>query len=190
MGGIYVKVIIGLGNPGEKFAKTRHNIGYRAIKVLSKHYEFSKPVHKFNSLIAKGRIAGEKVLLGQPCSFMNKSGQVVYRIANYYNVNKENLIIIYDDLDLPVGKLRIKKSGSSGGHNGLKSIIYYLESSKFPRIRIGIGRPPGQIAVSEYVLSYFSEQEEKEIEKTLKKIPEIIKMISEQGYAEAMNNYN
>jgi len=185
-----VKVIIGLGNPGKKFAKTRHNIGYRAIKVVAKHYDFNKPDHKFNSLIAQGKIFDKKVLLIQPCSFVNKSGQIVRRLIDNFKLERENLIIIYDDLDLPVGKIRIKKSGGSGGHNGLKSIIYHLNSKKFPRIRIGIGRPPGEIAVRDYVLGHFSKQEEKEIKKALKQIPEIIEIIIKQGYCEAMNKYN
>jgi len=185
-----LKLVVGLGNPGKKYAGTRHNAGYQAIKVVADHFSFGKTENKYDALYVAGEIEGESVILAQPCSYMNKSGRVVRKFIDYYQIDVNDVIIVYDDLDLPVGKLRIRKNGSSGGHNGIKSIIYQLGSREFCRIRVGIGRPPVGLNVTEYVLGPFSRQEKKIMKQTYQDIIAVLKIICKEDYQTAMNKYN
>ena len=132
-------VIVGLGNPGKEYADTRHNMGYKAIDVLSSDENIEIRRNKFHSLIGQGRIAGKKVVLVKPETYMNRSGIAVREAAMYFNVAPENLIVIYDDIDLPSGSIRIRKSGGAGTHNGMKSVVEQLGTKDFVRIRIGVG---------------------------------------------------
>lgn len=182
-------VIVGLGNPGDKYRLTRHNIGFLIIDELSKEYNIKVDKIKHKSLIGSGFINGEKVLLVKPQTFMNNSGEAVQSLVNYYNLDLEKLIIIYDDIDIDVGKVRIRKKGSAGSHNGMKSIIQYLKNPDFPRIRIGVGRPINQNLAS-FVLSKFPKEEidpmVSAIEVSVKSIDELVK----NGIDLAMNKYN
>ncbi|MFW6006951.1 MAG: aminoacyl-tRNA hydrolase [Halanaerobiales bacterium] len=187
---ILVKLIAGLGNPGEKYSDTRHNVGFRAIKVISDNFEFNKPTFQLKALVASGNIKKDKVILAQPLSYMNSSGKVVKRLVDYYKISLDNLIIIYDDLDLDTGDIRIKTKGSSGGHNGIKSVINWLGSRNIPRIRIGIGRPQGNISITDYVLSKFNIEEEKKIKKAIEKVIEAVEIICEDNFDMAMNKFN
>lgn len=183
-------LIVGLGNPGKEYANTRHNLGFRAIYNLAKTNNITKTIYKDHSLVATGKIAGERVALAQPQTFMNKSGVAVEQLVRDYKVPLDKLIIIYDDLDLPTGKIRIKLKGSSGGHNGIKSIIDHLGTEQFARIKIGIGRPPEGVGVVNYVLEYFTEEEEKVIKDSLKDIIGVIETILSKGFQDAMTKYN
>lgn len=185
-----MKLIVGLGNPGEKYAKTRHNIGFRAVSQLAEDLSIKADQIRCHSLVGEGVYKTEKIILAQPITYMNKSGKAVKALINKYNLDLKDLIVIYDDLDLDVGEIRIKRKGSSGGHNGLKSIIKSLDSKKINRIKVGIGRPPSGLDVAEYVLDYFSDENEKIIKNTLNKVVEAVKLIKEDSVEAAMNNYN
>lgn len=187
---ITLKLLVGLGNPGKKYSETRHNVGFRAIKRIADFFDFDKPFFELNALISRGDIEDEKIILAQPYSYMNNSGKVVKNLMDYYKLSLNQLIIIYDDLDLPVGKIRIKIKGSSGGHNGIKSIINNLTTKEFSRIRIGIGRPPQNINTVSHVLDYFNTEEEKEIEIAVKDLVKAVKVICNDGLDRAMNEFN
>ncbi len=184
-----LKLIVGLGNPGKKYAETRHNVGFTAIKRLADKFDIRNVDKDSEALIAKGKIKGEKVVLAQPLTYMNNSGRAVAKLVNKYNITLEELVVIYDDLDLPTGKLRVKSKGSSGGHNGIKSIIENLNSKEINRIRIGIGRPI-DLTVTEYVLREFSSDQQKRAEETFEIIDEVILEIIKNGVESAMNKFN
>lgn len=183
-------LIVGLGNPGPKYRMTRHNAGFMAIHKLAEDFNIKANTTKFQSILGQGTIADNKVILAQPITYMNNSGMAVRQLVDYYKIEREKLIIIYDDLDLPPGKIRIKKKGSSGGHNGVSSIIESLGTQEVPRIRIGIGSPPEDFPVIDYVLGHFTAEEIPIIEDTLSKISPIIEEIIENGFQKAMNKYN
>ncbi|MFW6381300.1 MAG: aminoacyl-tRNA hydrolase [Bacillota bacterium] len=185
-----MKLIVGLGNPGKKYFNTRHNIGFRAVEKLARSYEIGPVARSSRALQAEGEIAGEAVVLAQPLTYMNRSGRAVSALLKSYQLFPRQMLVIYDDLDLPLAQLRIKKKGSSGGHNGLQSIIDRLETQEFPRLRIGIGRPPQGVDVVDYVLQGFDEQEQAVIGEAMEEVPEIIETIVVSGYAAAMNKYN
>lgn len=189
-GGILMLLIVGLGNPGSQYTNTRHNVGFSTIFKLAQKIRISSTTTKFRSIIGKGSIAEERVILAQPLTYMNNSGEAVKEIVNYYNISREKLIIISDDLDLPLGKIRIKEKGSAGGHNGLKSVFNYLGTQNIPRIRIGIDSPPEGYSSIEYVLGHFSEEEKEIIDNTLDGIYLIIEEIIKNGYQSAMNRFN
>lgn len=183
-------LIAGLGNPGKKYENTRHNAGFMAVHKLSDAYNITSTSNKFNAVLAQGRISREKVVLAQPLTYMNKSGQALKPIVDYFKIPLENVVVIYDDMNLPAGKIRIKKKGSAGGHNGLKSVLNLLGDINIPRIRIGIDTPPPYYSVTDYVLGKFSKDEKEIMNDTLDNIPDIIKTIIEDGYDIAMNKYN
>ena len=185
-----MKVIIGLGNPGDKYAMSRHNVGFRAVSKLAEEFSIKADMLKYHSLFGQGVVDEEKIILAQPTTYMNKSGKAVSALMNAYDLSLDDIVIIYDDLDLPPGKIRIKRKGSSGGHNGLKSIIYHLESNNFTRIRIGIGRPPQGVDVADYVLGYFDDEEEKIINESITDVIDAVKLIKDESVQIAMNNYN
>ena len=185
-----LKLIVGLGNPGKDYHGSRHNVGFRVVSEVAEEYNIKRTFHKHNALIAKGMIEKQKVILAQPTTYMNNSGKAVIKLLNYYKINREDMIIIYDDMDLETGTIRIKKRGSSGGHNGLKSVINHLKTDEFPRLRIGIGHPGENIDVVDYVLGKFTVEEEKTIENTIKKAVTVIKEIYLSGIVSAMNKYN
>ena len=136
-------IIAGLGNPGSKYENTRHNMGFKAIDAMALEFGIDVNRAKFKGLIGEGRIGGEKVILLKPQTYMNLSGQSVREIMNFYKIPEENLIVIYDDFDLPIGSIRVRKSGGPGTHNGMKSVVQELGSRKFPRVRVGIGSSDG-----------------------------------------------
>ena len=148
-------IIVGLGNPGDKYEKTRHNVGFNVIDLLAKEYSIDVSKIKHKALIGEGRVGTEKVILVKPMTYMNLSGESVADICNYYNIDLENLIVIYDDIDLDVGKIRIRKKGSGGTHNGMRSIIKCLGSNEFPRVRVGISKPKNGQDLADFVLSRF-----------------------------------
>ncbi|MFW5981656.1 MAG: aminoacyl-tRNA hydrolase [Halanaerobiaceae bacterium] len=183
-------LFVGLGNPGKEYSRTRHNVGFMAINRLSEAYNIKSSNNKFKSIIASGRISGEKVILAEPLTYMNNSGEAVRLIVDYYNIAISNVVIIYDDMDLPIAKIRLKRNGSDGGHKGLRSIIHYMKTKEIPRIRIGIDSPPPQFAVPDYVLSRFNKEEELLINDSLDDVVKLCKEIIDNGYQIAMNKFN
>jgi len=184
-----MKLIVGLGNPGRKYARTRHNVGFQVIKILAGEHEFESPENQCQSLTSRGTISQQEVILAQPLTYMNRSGRAVSCLIRRYELKGEDLLVIYDDLNLEPGQLRLRRSGSSGGHNGMKSIIDRLGSDDFPRLRIGIGSPPG-ISASAYVLETFSPEEKEVIEPALKEAARAVEIYLSEGITEAMNQFN
>jgi len=182
--------IIGLGNPGREFENTKHNIGFITIDRIAESHGIAVKKLKHKALVGEGVIGGEKVMLVKPQTYMNLSGESVASIQRYFDIDPENLIVIYDDVDIAMGSLRIRKSGSAGTHNGMRSIIYQLNTDGFPRIRIGIGGDRGRIPLRDYVLGGFSKNEVERMEPAILKAADAAVSIVENGLDFAMNRYN
>lgn len=185
-----MKLIVGLGNPGIKYAQTRHNVGFVAVDRLSEAWGIPVNSFKWNADVGEGHIRGEKVILCKPQTFMNRSGLAVRPAVDYFNLDIEDLVIVYDDLDLPPGKIRLRLKGSAGGHNGMKSVIQHLGTDHFKRIRIGIGRPESPHPVTDYVLRPFAKDEEESVADALDRVVAAINCWTESTFLEAMNRYN
>lgn len=186
----HMHIIIGLGNPTSKYQATRHNIGWDAITRLSDDYRIALDSKRHKAICGTGYIEGEKVILAQPITYMNLSGESVRALVDYYKASPEDVIIIYDDISLDVGQLRIREKGSAGGHNGIKSIISHLGIDEFPRIKIGVGDKPTDWDLADYVLSRFQGDEHELIRDALKDTSSACKMILTSGIEAAMNQYN
>ena len=184
-----MKVIAGLGNPGEKYAYTRHNIGFMVISELSKRFKINSS-YKFDGLIGDFFFGGEKIIIFQPMKYMNKSGQPIYKVLDYFQIEAEDLLVIHDDLDLELGKMRFKQNGGSGGHNGIKSIINNLGTDNFKRLKIGIDRPPENIPVPDFVLTTFREEEKEISERVVKEAASAVELMLKENIMKAMNKYN
>jgi PTH1 family peptidyl-tRNA hydrolase len=183
-------IMIGLGNPTDKYQATRHNIGWDAITRISDDYNISLDFKKHKAICGKGYIEGEKVILAQPITYMNLSGESVRELVDYYKVTPQEIIVIYDDISLEVGQLRIRKKGSAGGHNGIKSIISHLGTDEFPRIKVGVGDKPKGWDLADYVLSRFTNEEQPIIREALKETSDACRCILTDGIEAAMNRYN
>lgn len=183
-------IIIGLGNPTSKYDGTRHNIGFDVITRMSEDYNIPLDINKHKAICGTGYIEGEKVILAKPQTYMNLSGESVRALADFYKVESDNIIVIYDDISLDVGKLRIRTKGSAGGHNGIKSIIAHLGTESFPRIKVGVGDKPAGWDLADYVLSRFTKEENEIIIDSLKKSSMAAKTIIKDGMETAMNLYN
>lgn len=182
-------IIAGLGNPGKRYENTRHNIGFIALDLLAErnHITINKIKHK--ALVGEGRISGQKVLLVKPQTYMNLSGQSLREVMGYYKEDTENLIVIYDDIDIETGTIRIRKKGSAGTHNGMRSIVYDLQSDQFPRIRIGMGsQQKGDLRG--FVTGGFSKEEREPLEDAVNRSVLAAECIVEKGIDKAMNEYN
>ena len=184
-------IIVGLGNPERKYAGTRHNIGFSAITAISDAYGISMDIKKHKAVCGKGMIAGNKVLLAMPQTYMNLSGESVAELVNYYKIDEEHeLLVIYDDISLDVGQLRIRKKGSAGGHNGIKNIIANLGTDVFPRIKIGVGEKPKKYDLADYVLGHFSKEDRELMEEGYDRADHAVGMILNGEIEAAMNQYN
>ena len=184
-------VIVGLGNPERKYTGTRHNAGFDVIDVLAEKYNISVDARKCRAFCGKGVIAGQKVLLVKPQTYMNLSGESVGGIVNYYKIDPESdLLVIYDDISLDVGQLRIRKKGSAGGHNGIKSIIAHLGTTVFPRIKVGVGEKPKNYDLADYVLGHFSKQERELMEEGYEHASDAVEQIVQGEIEAAMNVFN
>ena len=181
-----MKLIVGLGNPGKEYAGTRHNCGFMVIDRLASKLNVDVDQNKFKGLYAKVKYHGEDIILLKPQTYMNLSGESVNAMMNFFKIDKEDLLVIYDDLDMPVGKLRLRKTGSAGGHNGIKNIIAHLNSQDFKRIRVGIDRHK-YMNVADYVLSRFSKVESEAIEQG---IENAVLDYLDNDFNHAMNYYN
>ena len=184
-------IIVGLGNPGREYVNTRHNTGFEAIDTIASKYNIKLNKEKFKAIYGEGFIAGEKVLLLKPQTYMNLSGESLRDFVNWYKVDTENIIIIYDDISLDVGKLRIRRKGTDGGHNGIKSIIYHTQSDTFPRIKIGCGKKPHpDYDLADWVLSEFKKDEQKALLPALENACKAIELLVNGEIDKAMNLYN
>ncbi|MCQ1530599.1 aminoacyl-tRNA hydrolase [Lutispora saccharofermentans] len=183
-------VIAGLGNPGAKYADTRHNIGFIAVDYLSRQLNINVNKIRHKALVGEGYIGAEKVVLVKPQTYMNLSGESIMDVVGFYKLSSENLIVIYDDIDLSPGVLRIRPKGSSGSHNGMKSIIYLLNRDDFPRIRIGIGKQPEYMDLADYVTGKFTKEEIPIMAEAVEKAADAAQEIVLKGIAAAMNKFN
>ncbi|MBR5191350.1 MAG: aminoacyl-tRNA hydrolase [Clostridia bacterium] len=184
-------IVVGLGNPDRKYTLTRHNSGFLCIDMLSQKLNFRVDKLKFKSLIADTTIGGHRCIVMKPQTYMNNSGEAVRECANFYKIKPENIIVIYDDISLDVGKLRIRRKGTDGGHNGIKSIIYHLNSDQFPRIKVGCGKKPHpDYNLADWVLSDFTKDEQKALEPALENACKAIELLLDNQTEKAMNLYN
>lgn len=183
-------LIIGLGNPESDYAKTRHNMGFNVVNLLAEESNININKSNFKGLVGSGVIEGEKVIILKPQTFMNLSGESVIQAKNFYKLSNENLIVIYDDVDIDPGKIRIRREGSSGSHNGMKSVIQNLGTEEFTRIRVGIGKPDGQMDIVSHVIGGISEEDKKILEEGTRRAKEAIIEIIKNGIESSMNKYN
>lgn len=183
-------VVIGLGNPGKNYTNTRHNVGFNTLDLLAKRNNININKIKFKSVYGEGLIDNKKVILVKPQTYMNNSGLAVREILDYYKVPTEDLIVIVDDVDIGFADIRIKAKGSSGSHNGLKSIIYHIMDDNFPRVKIGIGKKYPDQDLADFVLSRFSKEEAVYIENSIFNAAEAVELMIKDGIENAMNKYN
>ena len=187
----YMYIIVGLGNPTKEYQNTRHNIGFDVIDKLADMYSISVLEKKHKALVGKGIINGQKVILAKPQTYMNLSGESVRELVDYYKIDEETeLVIIYDDISLDVGQLRIRKKGSAGGHNGIKSIIQHLGTDVFPRIKMGVGEKPKGYDLADYVLGHFKKEERIIMDESIITASKAIELMVIDEIGEAMNQYN
>ena len=186
-------VVVGLGNPGPRYAATRHNLGYRVVSLLAQRMAGRFKVLKIPSArveVVDGRLAGHPVVLVRPLSYMNDSGAPVAGVARYYKVPPEHVVIVHDELDLPFGSMRLKRGGGDAGHNGLRSITVALGSSEYNRVRVGIGRPPGRTSGADYVLREFAAAERAELPYEIDRAADAVETLLGDGLEAAQNDYN
>ena len=181
-------LIVGLGNPGKEYDGTRHNIGFEAINYIANKYNIELNRIKFKGVFGEGFINNEKIILLKPTTYMNLSGESIREVINFYKIHTDNIIILYDDISLDVGRMRIREKGSAGGHNGIKSIISNLGTDVFPRIKIGVGGAKGSLV--SHVLGRFSQEELTVLTKTISATEEAVEMMIIKSIKDAMNKYN
>ena len=184
-------MIVGLGNPGREYEKTRHNVGFRVTDLLAQQLKTKIDRLKFKALTRQVNIGGKKVLLVQPQTYMNVSGAAVSALATFYKIKPERILVIFDDISLPVGRIRVRRDGSAGGHNGIKSIIQSLGTDQFPRVKVGVGgKPHPEYDLADWVLSKFSAQEEKDLAPAMANAAEAALLVLDQGVEKAASAYN
>lgn len=184
-------IIVGLGNPGKQYENTRHNIGFDVIETLAEQDHVAVLEKKHRAIIGKGFVSGQKCILAKPQTFMNRSGESVRQLLDYYKADETTeLIIISDDVSLEVGQIRIRKKGSAGGHNGLKDIIAHLGHDNFVRVKMGVGEKPSGYDLADYVLGHFTSEERKVMDEAAERAAEAIRAIIAQGPDAAMNDFN
>jgi len=185
-----MKLIVGLGNPGKEYAGSRHNLGFRCINHLAKAHGIGIDKRQCQAQLGVGRIAGVQVVLGKPRTYMNLSGKSVHMMMDRFKAKREDIVVIHDDLDLPLGRIRFYANGGPGGHKGVESIIVALGSRDFARIRIGVGRPPPGMDPVDFVLLDFSPTERPLVEEAIAKVGEAVPFLLKEGLATTMNKYN
>ncbi|MDK7443660.1 aminoacyl-tRNA hydrolase [Bacillus paranthracis] len=188
--GTRMKLIVGLGNPGREYELTRHNIGFMAIDELAKRWNISLNEQKFKGVFGAGFVNGEKVILLKPLTYMNLSGESIRPLMDYYKIDVEDFVVLYDDLDIPVGKLRLRMKGSAGGHNGVKSTISHLGTQEFQRIRMGIDRPKNGMKVVDYVLGRFTSEEIPDVNHSIEKAADACEEWLNKPFLQIMNTFN
>lgn len=182
-----MKVIVGLGNPGVHYRRSRHNIGFQVVDRLAKANHILVCTKRLNTHYGTGQIESQEVALAKPMTFMNRSGEAVKKLVNFFQIGLEDLIVIHDDLDLPFGRLRFKRRGGDGGHQGVRSIIEWVGGNSFLRLKVGIGRPPKGMDPAEYVLSDFDQTEQPRLDDILTQAAEALKVMLLEGIQAAMN---
>lgn len=186
-----MKIIVGLGNPGEKYMQTRHNIGFQCVSYLAKRHTLDFSKQRSSARIAEGHVHGERVALVKPQTYMNRSGLAVAALCNWYKIDcSSELLIVYDDMDISFGKIRIRQRGSPGTHNGMRSLVEQLGSQEFARIRVGIGSPAEGWDASAHVLGRFRTEEEQDLPAVYEAVADAIEIIVKEGITTAMNRYN
>ena len=183
-----MKLIVGLGNPGAEYARTRHNVGWQVVDAFAKKFRIEVARHEKNAMTGTGRVAGGSVLVAKPLTYMNLSGDAVRLLVNAYAESTQELMVVYDDIDLPLGKLRIRPNGSAGTHNGMRSIIAELASENFPRLRVGIGSPETQLR--DYVLDEFTPDEQPVVERAIGRCVDALVLFCRDDLRRAMNEFN
>ncbi|MBM7555129.1 aminoacyl-tRNA hydrolase [Thalassobacillus pellis] len=185
-----MKCIVGLGNPGKKYAQTRHNVGFMVIDQFADNNSWELKQEKFKSQYALEHINGEKVLLLKPQTYMNLSGVAVQAFADYYGFGPEDILVVYDDLDLPTGKIRLRQKGGHGGHNGIRNIIDQLDDKTFKRLRVGVGRPSVPMSVVDYVLGKFDKDQKDAAQDSIQKAAKACEAWLDQPFDQVMNEFN
>ena len=184
-------LVVGLGNPGAKYENTRHNVGFRAVDALADQSGAAIRRIKYHALTAEAAVGGQGVLLMKPTTYMNLSGEAVGEAARFYKLAPDHVLVISDDVDLPLGKLRIRKSGSAGGHNGLKSIIQHLGSDQFPRLKIGVGgKPHPDYNMADWVLGQLRGEDAKAMDEAVRRAADAVECLLREGIEKAMNQFN
>ncbi len=184
-----IKLIVGLGNPGARFAQNRHNVGFFIVDQFARAHDLEFSRRRFNALLAEGDTAGQRIMIVKPQTYMNASGGAVGKLFAFYKIAPHDLLVIYDDLDLPLGKIRLRSRGSAGGHHGMESIIARIGTSDFPRLRVGIGRPDPDADV-DHVLSNFTADERTVMRETFERAADAIDVWLRDGITVAMNKFN
>lgn len=184
-----MKLIVGIGNPGKEYEKTRHNIGYMTVDAIADHYGVKFDQKKFNSIYGILRLNNEKIIIMKPETYVNLSGVAVLSIKNYYGIDQKDILVIYDDIALPLGKIRVRFKGSGGGHNGLDNIIEYLKTNEIKRMRIGIDNNP-LIDKKDYVLGKFTKKDKKVLKETLERLKDVPYDFINKRFSDFMNKYN
>ena len=182
--------IVGLGNPGTRFAGTRHNIGFEVIERLAYDHNIKVDKKKHHAFVGKGVIKGEKVVLMKPQTYMNDSGRAILDVLNFYKEESDSVIVVFDDTSLDIGRLRIRERGSAGGHNGIKSVIAYLGTQEFDRVKVGVGEKPPGWDLADYVLSRFDDSEVKTMQEAIKVSANAVVTMLDDGIQAAMNQFN
>ena len=185
-----MKIIAGLGNPGAEYAHTKHNVGFMLVDALAEELGIDAWREKFNALVAEGRIGAEKVLLVKPLTYMNESGRALAPLLDWYKLAPEELIVVHDDMDIAVGTIRLRRKGSAGGHNGIKSLLAHIGSQEFSRVRIGIGHPLPGWTVVRHVLAPFSAEDGPKVHEAIAYLLPAVECIVTDGIDMAMNRYN
>ncbi len=185
-----MKLVVGLGNPGRRYEATRHNVGYRVVGELGRRYGVGRPKSKFHGEVLDADLQGQRALLLSPTTYMNRSGASVLAACDFFKLPLEDLLVICDDINLPLAKLRARPGGSSGGQKGLADIIRRLGTEEFPRLRIGVGSPPEGMDAVRYVLNRFTREEVPEVEKAVARAAEATTVWALQGVEHCMNQYN
>ena len=185
-----MKIIAGLGNPGSEYANTKHNVGFMFVDALADKLGIDGWKTKYDALVAEGRMGTEKILLMKPLTYMNESGRAIGPLLSWYKLEPQDLIVVHDDMDIPAGAVRIRRKGSAGGHNGIKSILYHVGDENFARVRIGIGRPQPGWTVVNHVLAPFSSEDAPKIREAIQYLLPAVECIVTEDVDMAMNRYN
>jgi len=185
-----LKIVVGLGNPGASYARTKHNVGFWVVDRLAQSLNADMSRSKFQAHYAESTVQSEKIVLLKPHTYMNLSGQAVREAVDWYKCVAQDVIVVYDDMDLPAGSLRLRSKGSAGGHNGMKSLIQHLGGSDFPRVRIGVGRPEASRIVIDHVLSPFSKEDKAQVDQAVERAHDAILLACRESFDLAMNRFN
>ena len=185
-----MKVIVGLGNPGDRYRNTRHNVGFMCVDLLARRWNIDLKERRAKAILGRGRFQEREVVLAKPRTFMNRSGDAISYLVARFGVKPSDIVVIYDEMDLPLGKIRIRPGGSPAGHNGIRSIIGELRTQEFPRVRVGIGHPESQGGQVSHVLNRFQDEEATEISQVIQRVAEAVGCMLEENITIAMNRFN